>query len=687
MAVCDPVLTNATSQVSRASERIEGIAADLNAHIYNAEFTSTDMGEGEQGSIENPNITAAGSTAVPLGGSIVVSGSTVALPDADAFLPCAASALKRVSDATDLGGGAFEHIYSQNQPNQLLCSYTLRTDRGDGIISQTVGTKCFGFDGALATDTAPGFTLTEEAQFVTFWAQAVERHPNPATGRMYFRGSPDEWIDRQDGNAGDAYFKLVDLALSAGNKEIATFHAISGRPGRITGTWTVSAGTSAFAGTGGAALTDIVQGDILDVDGQLLEVAAPPTNDNTFTTVGTHTAGATAAILIRAYGAEAAARLVSSLVQPGKKKTNQKNIWNEMSHSSGGPLGDPAGAVLEMHLDSSAGIVAGTIGALTGTVSVAVGSDVVTGSGTLFLSEAQIGAFVDTPLTLVGGKRVIAITDDLTMRVDSNYGSVETGVTMNLRPIPQVTLTGGDYSTASDLTITAIGGAMLTELSPGSWFRTAGGEVRRIDVITDNDNATVTFAFANTEANVAATTDYEWRAPREIPSFLTVPHPSGPFPILRAKTQVFLRTPGSQEEEIPPESLTWTYLAGYQARLVVGSPWATGIQVSGQSSGTIEALFPKDTTVFDKATRTQERGRIKVVLRSAEEIGTSGFVFSWTWLFHLKATGKAIVIPDDVTNQTRLGGTLHADPLDPDGLTDDVVLIVVSDEPLPLPIV
>ena len=125
MAVCDPVLTTAVSQVSRANEAREGIAADLNAHIYHAEFTSTDAGEGEQAVIENPNITAEGSTAVPLGGSIAVTGATAALPDADAYLPCAASALKKVSDVEILAPGVFKHVYSQNQLNELLCTTSL----------------------------------------------------------------------------------------------------------------------------------------------------------------------------------------------------------------------------------------------------------------------------------------------------------------------------------------------------------------------------------------------------------------------------------------------------------------------------------------------------------------------------------------------------------------------------------
>lgn len=685
MAQCDPVLTTAVSQVSRGNEFREGVAADLAAHIYHAEFTSTDMGEGEQASVENPNITSTGSTAVPLGGSIAVTGTTTALPDADAYLPCAASALRKVSGAEDLGGGAWRHTYSRSQANELLCAYTVRTSRGDGIHTLAIGTKCLQFDVTLATDTAAVFSIIEQAQFITTWAEAVERHPNPATGRMLLRGTPDEWIDRKNGNAGDAYFRLVDLAPNSVNQLIATFYAISGQPGRIAGTWTVGAGTNTFAGTNGAALTDIVEGDVLDVDGVLLEVAAPPSDDDTFTTLANHGPGAAAAILTREYGAELAARLVRSDVRPGLNSTNGKNIWNEISHSSGGPLGDTSGAVLQMHLDSSADIVAGTIGALAGTVSVTSGSDVVTGAGTDFVAGARIGDFVDTPLTLVLGKRVIEITSTTSMRVDSNYGTAESGETMNLRPIPQVNLSG-TYTTASDNTIVAVGGAMLTELSLGSWFRTLGGEVRRILAIATDDSATVTRDFSTTEAAVAATTDYEWRGPREVSDWSTILHPSGPFPILRVQTNIFLQTPASQEEEIPPESITWSYLAGYVARLVTGTPWATGVQESGGTSGTVEALFPKDTTTFDKAVRAQKRGRFRVVLRSAQEIGTSGRVFSWTWLLHFKAAGKAIVIPDDTTNQTRLGGTLHADPADPDGLTDDVVLIVESDEPSPLPI-
>lgn len=684
MGQCDAIITNATSQVRRGAEAREGLPAATAAMIYHAPLTSTDMGEGEQGAVVNPNIRASGAQPEPLPGSIAVAGTTVATPDAHAYVPPFASALKRVDLKVDEGGGAWSHLYRPSGSEAGICAYSVETDRGDDVHSLSVGTKCLQADVALAVDAAPTFTLTEQAQYITTWADAVIRaSTNPATGDLRLRGNPSEWIDRADGEGGDAYLRLIDVAPNpVTGQTVATFYGISGRPGPLAGSWTVGAGTNIWTAPDGAA--DKIVGDVFYSDDEVLFVIATIVDKDNFTTVANHVAGAAGVTLTREYGAAVAARMVATEVRPGLNTLNKKNIWNEVAESSGGEMGDVlAGNIVEAHLTSVGGITPSVLGALTGTVSVAAGSDVVTGSGTDFVADVRLGDFVNTPLTLAAGRRVIEITSVTSMRVDKVYGSLESGVTMNLRPIPQIALTG-TYTTAASDTIVGSGGN-LTTLQVGAWFRTIGGEVRRLATITDNDNATVTRDFDNSEPGVAATTDLEWRVDRERSDWVTIEHPSNIFPVLRAEVFVFISTPASPEEKIGVESLAWSFIAGFLARFVGGSPWATGINPSGNSTGTVELLAPKDSVVFRKATAGQKRARIRVLMRTPVSIGTSGLPYSWEFFLHVKATGKALVIPDAATNQMRLAGTLHDDPDQTDGITDQMALRITSDEEFPLP--
>lgn len=682
---CDATFSTANGQVRRGAEGREGIPAAEAAMIYDAVLTNTDLGDALQAFIDNPNIRASGAQPVPLAGSAIVDGTTNAAPDADSYLPTWASMLRN-SDATEtLPGGAFRTVYGRSRSVSSLCSYSTETNRGDTLHTLVVGTKGFQGDLTLAVNAAPTMTLLEQGQFKTEYDEAVVRATtNPVTGDLRLRGNPADWIDRKTGNAGDVYAKLIDLATNPQGQQIATFYAITGRPGALAGSWTVGAGTDTWTGTGGAA--DKVKGDVFYSDDEVLfEIDTVAAGDvNALTTTAVHVAGATGVTLTREYGAAAAASITPSPVRPGLNTTNGLNRWNEINESSGGQMGDLKSIPVEMHLTNTAGIVAGTIGALTGSVTVTAGSDVVTGTGTDFVTDARLGDFVDTPLTLVLGKRVIEITSATVMRVDSVYGTNETTVTMNLRPIPQIALAGTYTTTAIDDTIVGVGGN-LTTLQPGAWFRTIGGQVRRLLVITDDDNATATRNFSSIEAAVACTTDVEWRVDRERPDWATIEHISGIFPILRTRVNIFISTPGSEEEEIGVESLTFSFLAGFIANLVTNSPWATRIRDSGNSTGTITIISAKDSTTFRKVLGTQERARVRVLLRSAVLIGTSGLPYSWEFILHVKAGGaKPFVIPDATSNQTQLVGTLHDDETQTDGFTDQISLVIISDNPTPL---
>ena len=683
---CDATFSTANGQVRRGAEAREGIPAAEAAMIYDAVLTDTDLGDALQGVIDNPNIRASGAQPVPLAGSAVVDGTTNAAPDADSYLPTWASMLRNADPTETLPGGAFRTVYGRSRAASSLCAYSNETNRGDTLHTLVVGTKGFQGDLTLAVDAAPTMTLLEQGQFKTEYDEAVVRATtNPATGDLRLRGNPTDWIDRAAGNAGDVYAKLIDLAPNPQGQSIATFYAITGRPGALAGSWTVGAGTDTWTGTGGA--DDKVAGDVFYSDTEVLfEIATVASGDvDAFTTTATNTPGAAGVTLTREYGAAAAASITPSPCRAGLNTTNGLNRWNEINESSGGQMGDLKSIPVEKHLTSTAGIVAGTIGALTGTVTVTAGSDVVTGAGTNFVADTRRGDFVDTPLTLVLGRRVIEITSATVMRVDSVYGTNETTVTMNRRPIPQINL-AGTYTTASDDTIVGSGGN-LTTLQPGAWFRTIGGEVRRLLVITDDDNATVTRDFGSTEAAVACTTDVEWRVDREREDWATIEHISGIFPVLRTKVEIRISTEGSEEEEIGVESLTFSFLAGFIASLVTNSPWATRIRDSGNSTGTMTIVSAKDSTTFRKVLGTQERAHIKVLLRSSVLIATSGIPYSWEFILNVKAGGaKPFVIPDATTNQTQLVGTLHDDDTQTDGFTDQISLVVIGDDPTPLPI-
>lgn len=683
---CDATFSTANGQVRRGAEGREGIPAAEAAMIYDAVLTDTDLGDALQGVIDNPNIRASGAQPVPLAGSAVVDGTTNAAPDADSYLPVWASMLRNSDSTETLPGGAFKTVYGRSRSVSSLCSYSTETNRGDTLHTLVVGTKGFQGDLTLAVDAAPTMTLLEQGQFKTEYDEAVVRATtNPATGDLRLRGNPTDWIDRTAGNAGDVYAKLIDLAPNPQGQTVTTFYVITGRPGALAGSWTVGAGTDTWTGTGGAA--DKVAGDVFYGDDEVLyEIDTVASGDvNAFTTTAVNTPGAAGVTLTREYGAAAAASITPSPCRPGLNTTNGLNRWNEINESSGGQMGDLKSIPVEKHLTSTAGIVAGTIGALAGSVTVTAGSDEVTGAGTDFVADTRLGDFVDTPLTLVLGKRVIEITSATVMRVDSNYGTNETTVVMNLRPIPQINL-AGTYTTASDDTIVGSGGN-LTTLQPGAWFRTIGGEVRRLLVITGDNDATVSRDFSTTEVAVACTTDVEWRVDRERADWATIEHISGIFPVLRTKVSIFISTPGSEEEEIGVESLTFSFLAGFIASLVTNSPWATRIRDSGNSTGTITIVSAKDSTTFRKVLGTQERARVRVLLRSSVLIATSGIPYSWEFILHVKAGGaKPFVIPDATANQTQLVGALYDDDTQTDGFTDQISLVVIGDNPTPLPI-
>ena len=680
---------NAQSKMRLGFEAVQNRPAADAAMVFEPEFSSTDL-DPEQATVVNPNIRPSGHQATPLPGKNAIAGSINSALDADGLLPVFLTALRKYSTVTDLGGGAYRFTAGRSQATAAPSSFTVEKDRDDGIRDLGVGMATTQVQVTLAND-APTLVVAQlSGTYATEWATGAERHPNPATGSVYLRGVPPQWLDRANGTGGDVYLKLVDLYTDSSSRQWAVFLARVGAPGAITGTWSVTASTAAFTGSGGAALTEIYPGDVIDVEGQMLEVLSV-TDNNTFTTTTNHTAGAAAKRVVREYGAAAEARIIFSPLRPGLSSSTGYPRWHPMRHSKGVQDGDvymgdrdQSGQSVEAHLTASTGIVAGTLAALTGTVSVTAASATVTGSGTAFLSELEIGAFIST----AGGQeaRVLSIASDTSLTADANYATSESAVAMNARPIPKVSLTG-TITTAGTTALTGSGTLFTTELAVGSWVRTAGGEVNRILSITDNTNAVMVAAWTGSEAGVAGTTDYEWQIPRERADWSAALHASGPFPEVLSEAHAFFSTSDLPEERVElANAATWTFVAGKAGLSGIGSVHGATVKDSGQSTGTIELTMSKVSAEARKAVRSGVRCRVRIVQSTGVLIGTSVYEYTWEHILNFRAGGKPVVIPDATTNADRLGGTLHDNPADPDGYVDAWQTVVTSDRSNPAPV-
>lgn len=684
MGQCDTIITSRDAQVRRGASFREGLPPDPGSFVHNADqITTTDMGLGLQATIERTGISP-GTIGRPLPGSIAVDGTTVEDANVDSYIPPLNSLLLKISDPEDLLGGAWLHTYGELQANDGICDYGVETDLGDGKHTLTVGTKCQSMTWTIAQDTVPTQTILEAAQYVTGWQTGTARHPNPATGKFYLQGLPEDWIDRSDGNAGNVHVKIVDVYTSPTGQEIVAFHAITARPGALAGSWDVGAGLKEWTAPDGVG--DFVAGDVFYSDdaADLFEIDVV-LGDGKFTTVAAHAAGTTGSTLTREYGAEGAVVLETTLVPPGDDTIRNKPIWSRLTNSSGGPMGDIVdGTGINLHLTNTSGIVAGTLVLLGADISVTVGSDLVTGVGTTFLADASLGDFVDTPLTLVDGRRVVEIIDDLQLRVDRVYGTTESPVAMNIRPAPVIALTGTYTTAAAANTIVGVGGNLLT-LPEGSLVRTPAGEVRRLLVVTNDDSATVTRDWDGTEVAVALTTDYEFVFVRERADWVKVTHPAGPFTTLETEVNVFILTPGQQEVAVGVTSLTWTFNQPWVPSFVANNPWATGLNLQGNSTGTVEMIAPKDSVVFRQAQSSRKKVRFRVVMSSPETILDTGIPYSKEFFIHMQAGGEKPNVIPGTENLTKLVGTLHDDPDDPDDITESLAVRVISDRAVPSP--
>lgn len=659
-----------------------GVPAPPESLIFHPPFQTTDVGP-EETPVEVTNISSAGHKLVSLPGKSITGGALSAQTDADGLLPALVAPLLNNDvgePGTDLLGGAFGHTYGPSQPNATPVNYTVGLNTGDDLPSIMPGTGTLTFTVTVANGAAKVTALDMQSTYETAWGTGVERHPNPTDSTLFARGVPTDWLDRFAGQQGDVYAVLRGEETDAQGRILLVVQAVVGRPGPITGAWTIGAGTdtaTAPAGTG-LAKTEVFDGDTHEIDGVLLRVQSV-TDDDTIVYTATHTPGAAAVTISREY-----ATAGFFTVLPGRSGDTRFAVWNKARHSTGEFMGDRAltGSTIELHATGDTGIVQPVTVSIAGTVSVTSGANGLAGTATSFLSELYVGGLVST----AGGqsRRVESITSDTVATVVSNWTITEGPVAATAQAQPTVALTGL-VTTAADLTLVGDGSTLFdTELDIGSWVRTGGGEVRRIATITDFQTATVTRAFANTEAAVTAETDYEWQFPRISPTWTSVIHASGLFPEVITGLKVFYPDTQLPEETVEiAESFEFTFTAATQPVSGIGGKFLAAVVQQGQSLGTFVGTLRNVSTRSKKAIISGARVRFKIEGSTGKVIGTSLFEYGFDWTLNGKIFGKPPGVPDADTNQIVVSGELFPNDSDPE-FPDACQLFVRSDRMNPV---
>ena len=650
-----------------------GVPAPVAQRVFKPEFQSSDFAP-EETKVEVTNISPKGHKVRSLPGKAITAGAVTGQTDADGYLPALTSPLLRNDGGTVLGGGAFSHVYGPSQGIDTPFNFSVEQNTGDDLPSIAPGTGTTDFTLTAANGAAKIAAVTLQATYSTVWDEGVERHPNPTTSSVFARGIPPEWLDRADGPQGDLYAKIVGEETDPQGRKLLVMQAVIGRPGPITGAWTIGAGTdtaTAPAGTG-AATTQVFRRDTHEIDGELLEVQSV-TDDDTIVYTTNHVAGATSVTISREYNTVG----FFTVLAARSLDTGFAN-WNNVTNSLGASMGDrpKTGSTVQLHFTGRTGIVQPAVGALAGTITVTAGLKDLVGVATAFLSELFVGGLIIT----AGGQRnrIATITSDTVATVVDNWTATEAGVTATEQAPPTVALSG-TYTTASDLTFVASGGAMLTELSIGSQVRTAGGEVRRIATITDDNTATVTRAFGSTEAAVPATTGFEWRFARARATWTDIIHLSGLMPELLTDVRVFFPDTDLPEELVEiTETGTFTFTAATAAITGIGTKQNAAVVNQGQSTGTFSFTFRNVSTRLRKAIESGSLIRIKLGSATGVLIGTSQIEYQKNWVVNGLIIGKPTVVPDGDTNQMTVAGELFDNDSDPE-FPDAVQLEIVSD--------
>lgn len=285
--------------------------------------------------------------------------------------------------------GVFTHTLSPLQTAIDFASrhITLEIHRDDDQPQRTVDCVAAEINITGETGAVLKCTITLVAGWADYWGDAELRGPTPADAPASVIGLDKE----SDWRAltGPLTIRAEEIIPAVGSVPLTTKVVVKrGFEAVLTGTWTVSAGTNAFTGSGGAALTELKSGDYIDAHNELLQVDVV-TDDDTFTTVANHVAGLAGATLVETFGP------VESTLPRWTHLTKGNVQYGEIFDSrTGVRIGDRAnGNRVEMFFDAE-GLTEPPTVTLTGTTTHTISADTLAGVGTDFVNELSVGQVV-----------------------------------------------------------------------------------------------------------------------------------------------------------------------------------------------------------------------------------------------------------------------------------------------------
>jgi hypothetical protein len=362
----------------------------------------------------------------PLPGLAPAGGALEVEIDAESFFPFLAQA-QQADDVVD-ASPVFTHTLSPLATGVDLAGVliTLEIFRDDGMPQRTVDCLVSEFNLTVAVGELLTGTITLLAGWADYWDDALLRAPLSADAPASVIGldSEDAWATA----AGPLTIRAEEIIPATSSTALTTKVVVKRGPEQVlSGTWTVGAGTNSFAGSGGAALTELSPGDYIDVIGELLEVDVI-TDDDTFTTVGNHTAGATAELLVETFGP-----FESTLPRWLHATKGNVQYGTLLDSRTGLSVGDRAtGNKVELYFDAEA-LTDPPAVTLTGTVTHTISANTLAGVGTLFLTELALGQIVNLGDSIV--HRIATITDDVTATtVQDRVGATAAGVALTVPP-------------------------------------------------------------------------------------------------------------------------------------------------------------------------------------------------------------------------------------------------------------
>lgn len=392
-----PIPNPANATFGAAWQECEGVAADL---ITDDFFALAETMTDTPGTIENVEISGEAEAPADQPGKIPNGGDLSLNLRPEHHTKFLAQALG-FSTTTTPTGGVFRHLLARHQSDEQdnRRRLTVEINRDNQRIERSVDQMVNVLSMELANDSLLTSTVTFVGTRADQWDRTVRRGPAvPAEASTAQVRGVDAFAPRQLATPlGDLQIRLDDVS----DPKAIVVSAKRGTTRVLTGTATVSAGTDALAGVGTLFLTEVRIGDFLLIDTEEVQVLTV-TDDLNLVLAANHGAGAAAVPLVAVFGPVVAARQ-STLRQGFIKNVPQ---WDDLKDAErGGSLSEnmAQGLEIQMHLDASA--LTTTTETLTGTIDQTTATKVVTGTGTLFLSEIKPGqrvtidgevAYIDT---------------------------------------------------------------------------------------------------------------------------------------------------------------------------------------------------------------------------------------------------------------------------------------------------